>query len=160
MTSPGSEILVFSEQLALLLQLLGKARVVADQVGWQVGVLVIGSDSADSVALGKAGADKVYQVNTGEAKNPEFCAAAQCQAIAAAQPALILIGATKFGMEVAPRTAERTKSGYATWVVDFSLTSPTEPLVVRTQIFTGIGQAVYRFQPQTAVILTVAANVI
>ncbi len=158
MTSPGTEILVYSEEPALLLQLLGKARVVADQVGWQVGVLVIGNESVDSAALGKAGADKVYQVNTGAAKNPEFCVAAQCQAIAAAQPALTLIGGTKFGMEVAPRTAERTDSGYATWVVDFSLTAPTEPLIVRTQLFAGIGQATYQYKPQTPVILTVAPN--
>ena len=158
MTSPGTEILVYSEQPALLQQLLGKARAVADQVGWQVAVLAIGNEGIDPASLGMAGADKVYQVATEAAKNPEFCAAAQSQAIAAAQPALTLVGATKFGMEVAPRTAERTRSGYATWVVDFSLASPTDDLVVGTQLFTGIGQATYQFEPGTHVILTVAPN--
>ena len=158
MTSTGNEILVYCEQPTLLQQLLGGARAVADQVGWQVSVLAIGETGLDPAALGRAGADKVYQVKTEAVKNPEFCVAAQCQAIAAAQPVLTLVGATKFGMEIAPRTAERTQRGYATWVVDFSIAAPTDPLVVRTQLYTGIGQATYRFAPGTAVVLTVAPN--
>ncbi len=147
-------ILVFSEKPSLLGEMLGAARQQADALGWQVAVLVVGSDGA---ALGELGADVVYQVEA-DGRNPETATAALAAAIRQAQPAVCLVGATKLGMEVAPRLAERLGSGYAAWVVGFDVDPVGPSITAQCMLYTGTGIATYQFKPGP-VILTAASGV-
>ncbi len=147
-------ILVFSEKPALLQQLLGKARQQADVLGWSVAAL---SSAQEAAGLGEAGADVVYQVE-GDLRNPETTTAVLAAAVGQVKPALVLMGATKLGMETAPRVAERLGAGYAAWVVDFNVDAATQALTAQCMLYTGTGLATYRFKPGMA-ILTAASGV-
>ena len=65
MTAVANEILVWSEQSALQAALLAEARKVADESGYRESALMAGSDADEVAALGSAGADVVYRVDTG-----------------------------------------------------------------------------------------------
>ena len=71
---------------------------------------------------------------------------------------MFLVGATKLGMEVAPRLAERLGAGYAAWVVGFEVDPGTESTTAQCMLYTGTGVATYHIKPG-AVILTVAQGV-
>jgi len=150
----SNTILVFSEKPALLRQLLGKARQQADSSGWIVAALDLGKEG---VALGEAGADIVYQMVADE-KNPEAVLAALAAAASQAQPGIVLVGATKLGMEIAPRLAERLRAGYAAWVVGFDVEPAVQLITTQCMVYTGTGLATYHFK-SGVVILTAAQGV-
>lgn len=147
----SNTILVFSENPTLAGQLLGQARQQADGLGWSVAALAFGSDVA---GLGELGADAVYQC-AADARNPEVALAALAAAAAQIQPAVTLVGATKLGMEIAPRLAERTGAGYAAWVIGFEIGA--QAVTAQGMLYTGTGLATYQFKPG-AVVLTAARN--
>jgi len=154
-------ILVIADQPVLLQQLLGKARQVADQFGWQVAVVPIGmGDLPDTAGLGSAGADIAYHFQGGLplADDPETATNALSALIRQAQPRLVLIGATRLGMEIAPRIAERNQAGYAAWVNEFELDPPGASLTATCMLYAGMGNAVHRIGSASAV-LSVAAGV-
>lgn len=94
--------LVFSEDRELAFQLLGKARELADETGSEVAALAAGSDPVDYV---RQGADEVYAVSgLGEFSVEPYCAAV-VEAVKAANPSTVFIGATRRGKELAPRVA-------------------------------------------------------
>ncbi len=150
----ANTILVFSERPGVLRELLGKARQQADSLGWTVAAA---APAQGAVALGEAGADVVYQI-TGDIRNPETTTDFLAAAFRQAQPAVVLIGATKLGMEVAPRLADRQGLGYAAWVVGFEVDAGTLTTTAHSMLYTGTGLATYRFKPGTA-ILTAAPGV-
>jgi electron transfer flavoprotein alpha subunit len=147
-------ILVFSEKPGLLQELLGEARRQAAQLGWKVAAVGLGKDVS---GLAEAGADVLYQIDV-DARHPELVTSALLAAVAKAQPGVFLVGATKLGMEVAPRLAERLGTGYAAWVVGFEVDPATQTTTAQCILYTGTGVATYRFKPG-AVILTVAPGV-
>ena len=150
----SNTILVFSEKSSLLGELLGKARQQADALGWAVAALVMNTNKP---ALGELGADVVYQCEADE-HNPEVVAAALTAAAGQAHPGVFLIGATKLGMEVAPRLAEQMSCGYAAWVVGFDIDGATSSTTTQCMLYTGTGVATYHFKPGL-VILTAAQGV-
>src|SRR6185369_5229295 len=111
-----TEILVWSEQLPLLRELLAKARALAAPLGWPVAALVLGP----LTDLGSAGADVVYSVAAPDA-SAETAAALLAGVLAQTQPGLVIIGATKLGLEVAPRLAERAHAPYVPWATGLTL---------------------------------------
>jgi electron transfer flavoprotein alpha subunit len=119
---PNHEILVWSDKSQIARELLGKARAIADPLGWKVSVLAAGA--AD---WGQAGA------------------------IGQAQPAVVLVGASKLGLEVAPRAAERTGAGYAAWMIDFVADGP-HGVAARCMMYSGVGMAAYEFKPGTVIL--------
>ena len=94
--------LVFSEDRELAFQLLGKARELADKMGSEVAALATGSDPMEYVSQG---ADSVYTVNGLGGFNVEPYGAAVVEAVKAANPSTVFMGATKRGKELAPRVA-------------------------------------------------------
>jgi len=94
--------LVFSEDRELAFQLLGKARELADRMGSEVAALAAGSDPLEYV---RQGADKVYTVSGLGRFNVEPYSAAVVEAVKAANPSTVFMGATKRGKELAPRVA-------------------------------------------------------
>ena len=96
------------------LELLGKARELADKINHPVQALFLGSDIGDKAQeLLHYGVDKVYVVDTPELKDfkIESYAAAFEQYINEVKPSSILVGATPVGRQLAPRVAARFKTG-------------------------------------------------
>jgi len=96
------------------MELLGKARELADQVNFPVHALFIGSQVTDSAKeLLHYGADKVYCYDDPALKDfrIEPYAAAFEDYIRKVQPSSILVGATTVGRSLAPRMAARFRTG-------------------------------------------------
>jgi len=96
--------LVYSENVELSLQLLGKALQLS---GPGVSALAVGSAQADSLAQYGA---KVYNVKDG---GTDVIRAALFQVITSESPDLVMVGSTKRGREVAPRVAAALNAGYS-----------------------------------------------
>ena len=94
--------MVFSEDRELVFQLLGKARELADKMGSEVAALAAGSDPKEYFSQG---ADRVYTVSGLGGFSVEPYNAAVVEAVKAANPSTVFIGATKRGKELAPRVA-------------------------------------------------------
>jgi electron transfer flavoprotein alpha subunit len=105
---------VFSESFQIALELLGKGRKFADDFGTELVSVTTGD--VDTQKLIQHGADKVLAVS-----NPELNAFqvdtytdAFESLMAERKPDILLIGATRNGLEFAPRLAERLKTGCVT----------------------------------------------
>lgn len=96
------------------LELLGKARELADKIGHPVQALFLGSGIGDKAhELLHYGVDKVYVVDTPELmdfKIESYTAAFEAY-INKVKPSAILVGATSVGRQLAPRIAARFKTG-------------------------------------------------
>ena len=111
------DILIWSEKPALARELASQARAVAGKVGGSVFAVQYGLTEA--IDWNECGVDVVYTVDA--ANDPETCVAVLSGATKHINPGLVLIGATKLGMEVAPRVAERMRAGYAAWTIGFEI---------------------------------------
>ena len=74
------------------------------------------------------------------------------QAVADAEARLLLVGATKLGLEVAPRVAERCGAGYAAWVLGVAFDPTTGGTTASCVLYAGVGVAEYRFSTARAVL--------
>jgi len=98
----------------VVLELLGKGRTLADQLGQELTAVVISAQSQlDAASLGAFGADRVLLVQNELLANysTEGFTQAMSALIAAKQPAVVLYGATPHGRDLAPRVAARLKLG-------------------------------------------------
>jgi electron transfer flavoprotein alpha subunit len=155
------EILVYSEDRALQKELLGKARQVADQVNGKVALFLLGeSTPVDTNVFAQAGADKIYLPVGADLQkyHTDTYTGALSSGIKQIEPAVVLIGATKRGFEIAPRVAERLSAGYASWALDFEIDSIQGQVTAKCMIYSGIGTAIYHFNLDT-ILLTVAPGV-
>lgn len=153
MTETSKEILVWASKPNLAGELLTKARSVANTIDGRVSALVGTGFDFDP---GEFGADIIYQVPPGSLDSPDASVAALSKVVGDVNPAIVLISASKLGLEVAPRVAERTQSGYTAWMLDFGFDG--EKIKVHTMLFAGISVAMFDFNPQT-VIMSVAPGV-
>ena len=96
------------------LELLGKARELADKIGHPVQALFLGSGIGDKAhELLHYGVDQVYVVDSPELldfKIESYAAAFEAY-INQIKPSAILVGATSVGRQLAPRVAARFKTG-------------------------------------------------
>ena len=147
-----SGILVYSEKQELLRELLGKARQVADERGTAVSALLLGESTPENGAeLGNWGADTVYTVASPllAGLNPETYTDALAGVIEQVKPDLVLVGATKSGLEISARTAARLDAGCASFCVDFSLDADNF-VTADCMIYSGVGMNTYRIKTQPA----------
>jgi len=110
------------------LQLLARARDLAQGLGTKAGVLVFGSRmdeqvgdlAVESVAHG---ADKVYLIDNPALANyrVETYVNLIVRLAAEYRPAILLLGATRFGRELAPRVAKRLRTGLTADCLDLRL---------------------------------------
>jgi len=109
-----ASILVFSEQDRFAFELLNKARELGSQMGLEVVAAALGN--AQKEEYGKRGASKVY--SSSHKLLATFEASIYAQALArictAARAAVILIGSTRSGKELAGRLAQKLEAGCAT----------------------------------------------
>jgi electron transfer flavoprotein alpha subunit len=115
MSKEHEGVWIFSEIPQLAFELLGKGRVLADQLGAQLVAVAIGSGQ-DPQAYVQHGADKVLVLNNEALNvfNVDTWTDAFATVAAEQKPEVILIGATRCGLEFAPRLCERLKTGCVT----------------------------------------------
>lgn len=149
MSEGRGSILVFSEEPTVQRELLGRAQ--AQDL--PVGVVVLGGEgAAEAHDARQWGADSVYVVSDPLLAefNPETYADGLAAVIEETQPLLVLVGATKPGLEVAGRVAERLNLGCASWCVDFSIDDQSGAVTAECMIFSGVGKSTYRIQTTPA----------
>jgi len=115
MAQENKGVWVFSELQQLTLELLGKGRSLADQLGTYLAAVSTGIGE-EAQKLVHHGADKVFSISDPVLKT--FQVDTYTDALAALvtehKPDVLLIGATRSGLELAPRLAERLKTGCVT----------------------------------------------
>ena len=115
MSQENKGVWVFSELPALAIELLGKGRLLADQLGTRLTAVSIGM-STDGREYVQRGADEVYLLS--DPALASFQVDTYTDTIAALvdehKPDVLLIGSTRNGLEFAPRLAERLKTGCVT----------------------------------------------
>ena len=146
-------ILVFSENPFAIKELIGKAKQVGSSLGWKVMAMPWG-DSASSAVQG---ADELCKVASAEQykSDSQAGASALAAAIKEYQPGVVLFGATKVGMDIAARVADRLGLGYATWVVDFSVAESSGSVTAKGMMYSGNAVATYEFKGGAALLGTV-----
>jgi electron transfer flavoprotein alpha subunit len=146
-----SGILVFSEKQNVVRELLGKARQVADEKGTSVAAVTLGEAIPENAAeLGAWGADTVYTVKSPllTGLNPETYTDALVGIIDQVKPDLVLVGATKPGLEISARVAARLSVGCASFCVDFDLDD--DSVTAQCMIYSGVGMNTYKIKTQPA----------
>ena len=154
MTTP--KILVYAEDAHIKQELLSKARL----AGAEVALACIGDQDPAAEDYGAWGANMVFSVVDPLLNdfNPESYCDALAGIITQAQPDLIMVGATKQGLELSARVAERLQIGCASWCVAFEIDTANREVVAECAIYSGIGKNTYRLKTQPAMV-TVAGGV-
>ena len=104
-------------------ELLGKAAVLAAELGGPVEAVIIGRSAREAQALAAAGADRVL-VAEGPGLDPyttDAHAAVLADAIRARAPRLVLLGSTALGRDLAPRVAARLGLGLTGDAIDLDV---------------------------------------
>lgn len=151
-----AKILVYSEENGVLEELLGKAQAAKQQGFGEVVTAVFSADPLPDelvAQLGAWGAETVHHVKHPDlvSYHPETYTDALAGVIREAQPDLVLVGATKRGLEISGRAAERLGLGVASWCTDFEFESPTKTVTADCMIYTGLGKNTYRISSHPAV---------
>jgi electron transfer flavoprotein alpha subunit len=106
------------------LQLVGKARQLADELDCGVGAILLGSDLAGSEQeLIEAGADLVLQgdAETLELYQAELYTEIIVKLLAEYHPEILLAGSTAMGRELAPLLAARLETGLTAHCIDLAI---------------------------------------
>jgi len=148
------DIWIFSEQPQLAFELLCKGGALSKELGSELVAFATTASCADDYI--KRGADKVLLVN-----NPilaEFQVDTYTDALSALanehKPEAILIGATRNGLELAPRLAERLKTGCVTEVTKIELDADKKFLLMDRVSMGGnlVETHISRSKPQIATV--------
>ncbi len=146
-------ILVFSENQKLARELSSKARQVADTQSLNVSMVLLGeSVSAEGAEYASWNVDTICTVQNPLLKdlNPETYTTALAGVVEHLQPVLVLVGASKFGLEVSARLAERLNAGCASWCVDFDVDAGSKIVTAQCMVFSGQGINTYKIHSQPA----------
>ncbi len=145
---------VYSENLSLTEEMLGKAAELAGKLNTEVSALLIGHEvKARATELTDYGASKVYVVDNPMLKN--FQSEAYLSALTTLakehKPDILLIGSTRKGRELAARLATRLETGCVPDCTNLSLDEQGHLLAERV-VYGGNGLATHVFQikPQIA----------
>ncbi len=115
MSQENKGVCVFSELPQLTLELLGKGRALANQLGTNLAAVSIGSNDYAQKLI-QHGADKVLSISDPMLKvfQVDTYTDAFTALVTEHKPDVLMIGATRNGLEFAPRLAERLKTGCVT----------------------------------------------
>lgn len=121
-------------------QVLGKARELGDRLGARVEAVVLGNGAeAAAESLTKLGADVVHLVDDPAlaAFAGDLWVEALAQLVNEKKPEILLFGFTAIGREVAPRLAERLKTGLVADATGLDIDESERLLVATRQSFGG-----------------------
>lgn len=155
MSQENKGVWVFSELPSLAFQLLGKGRALADELGTELAAISIGAGD-DSHECIQRGADKVFLVS--DSTLGTFQVDNYTDAITALvnenRPDVLLIGATRNGLEFAPRLAERLKTGCVTEATKLELDAEKTFVLMDRVTFGGniVETQLSRAKPQIATV--------
>ena len=129
MENTHGSVWVIAEQidcqiLSVSFQLIGQARKLADALGTSVESVLLGDHIEEQARLLiAAGADKVYLGSSAELElyQPEIYAAMIVNLARERQPAILLMGSTFMGRELAPLVAARLQTGLTAHCIDLVL---------------------------------------
>jgi len=138
-------VMVFAEQRdghlqSVSLELLGKARDLAEQLDTHVSAVVVGKDVSNLVnILSHYGADKVYAVEDDRLEKymtePYVKAVFEtCQQV---KPDIVLFGATSIGRDLAPRVSARVHTGLTADCTSLDIDPETKLLLMTRPAFGG-----------------------
>ena len=132
MAQEAKGIWVFSESPQLLLELLGKGRELANNSGAEL-VAISKASGEEAQKLVHQGADKVLAISDQALNQFQVDVYTDTLANLATErkPDAILIGATRNGLEFAPRLAERLKTGCVTEATKLELDADKKTLLVQ-----------------------------
>ena len=129
------EVWVFAEQEDgvfhdVALELCGKARELADQLGVRMGAALPGAGvkgMADRLIA--QGADNVYVVDDPRLGHYQTAPYARvlCSLIAKHKPQIVIYGATAMGRDLAPRVASEMRAGMTADCTDLEISDVTDP---------------------------------
>jgi electron transfer flavoprotein alpha subunit len=144
-----TEVWAFSEKPAMLAEMIGGARLLAEKLNTSVAAVVLGSHAEAEKAI-SLGAGKVFWLGEKEEGNlVEDYIPTLGQLMQTQKPALVLVGATKRGKAVAGRLAAKFGASVVTDVKEIS--TGEDKLTFRHMIFGG--GAVRMEQPNSEVAL-------
>lgn len=127
-------------------ELLGCGRKLADDLGQELSALIIGSEVSGCAKEAIAwGADRVFMVEhalLGDFQADSYVAAAE-KAAREYKPAVILLGQTSAGSDIAPRLAFRLETAATLDCVDLEIDAGTKRLLQIKPVYGGNAQAVY-----------------
>lgn len=137
--SEYKDVFVFAEQRegelqSVALELLGKARDLAEALGEKVTAVLVGYQIADKAqTLIEYGADRVICVDSVELKDyvTEQYAQAISQVIGTHKPNIVLFGATTIGRDLAPRLSARLATGLTADCTKLEISETGEFLMTR-----------------------------
>lgn len=132
--NPQGEVWVMAEQEDGLLhdislELCGKARQLADQLGVKAGAVLAGFQVRQlAQRLIAHGADKVYLVDDQRLEHYQTCTYARtmCTLIDKYHPQVVIYGATPVGRDLAPRVASSLRAGMTADCTDLQISDVTE----------------------------------
>ena len=121
-------------------ELLGIGRKLADELGEELGVLLMTGEGAGPAAEAIAyGADRVYVIAHPSAEAYQADAHVPCvlEVLRTAPPKIFLLGNTEIGQDLAPRLAFRLKTGLVTDCINLSIHPETRRLIQTKQVYGG-----------------------
>ncbi|MBQ1882047.1 MAG: electron transfer flavoprotein subunit alpha/FixB family protein, partial [Bacteroidales bacterium] len=132
-------VYVFAEQRdgkiqSVALELLGKARVLADKLGEEVVAFYPGYKNTENAKeLIAWGADRVIVMDAPELEHylTEQYSQAMSQAIDKYKPSIVLLGATTIGRDLGPRLASRLATGLTADCTALDISEDRELLMTR-----------------------------
>ncbi len=154
MSQESKGVWVFSELPSLSYELLGKGRELADKLGTELAAVSIGT--GDGHEYVQHGADKVFLVS--DPALSTFQVDSYTDALTALAnehtPDVLLIGATRNGLEFAPRLAERLKTGCVTEVTRLELDAEKKFVLMDRVTYGGnlVETHISRLRPQIATV--------
>lgn len=152
----GSGILIFSELASVGRELIAIGRQLADQAGSRLMALAVGQDLRDQAADAIArGVDDVLilRPTTTELPSAEGLLEAVASGVERQKPMTILIGATRTGVEVAARLAQRLGVACASECIALQRTASGD-LAVERRVYGGrfIARQILRSVPHIATV--------
>jgi len=131
MEEKNATVFVISEQgeggiQPVSIQLVGKARQLADKLGTKVGAVLLGQDLAkDAQELIEAGADSVFQADADflVPYQAELYTEIIAKLMVEHSPEILLVGSTFIGRELAPLIAAKLETGLTAHCIDLVVSS-------------------------------------
>jgi electron transfer flavoprotein alpha subunit len=138
--NPQGEVWIYAEQedehlSDTSLELCGKARQLADELGVNVAAVLAGWNVRElSYRLIAHGVDRVYYVHDTRLEHYRTLpyARVMCRLITKYRPQIVLYGATPLGRDLAPRIASEMRAGLTADCTDLQIGEYTEPKTKKT----------------------------
>jgi len=141
-----AELVVNGGLAAISMELLGVGRNLADNLGEELSVLLMGSEIGPSLSLEAiaCGADRVYVADNPllSLYNSDVYTEVAAKVCRQVKPSIMLLGQTDMGRDIAPRLAARIGGGLAMDCIDLSIDHETGLMLQTRPVFGGNARAV------------------